>query len=395
MEGHLMRFVCAGDLHLGSGADLHPDGAKARLAEQEEVLGQIVDAANELEAPLLWAGDAWEHRRPTPAQVLAFKRQLDRLAYGAVVIPGNHDVEAFEEPTGYDLAATGLVVANHPTLVTGNGRQIACLPWAPPHRLVALDESGDRDRIHERLAEGLLEIARGMHAQMNDDTPKILLGHWSISGAGLPSGIPTDQLREPVIPLEALASIGFDAVVFGHIHRPQTLNDAGGSPIFYVGSPMPLNFGETTTDHGCWLLDLEHGPLRTGAGAYRIPLDYPQLQTIDARAGGDGDALAWDGGLDLIQGATVKLRIAATEEQARRLPLLAIKERLLEFGARHVWSIQIETEKAALERGATVDEGLDDLETFDRWLDEQDSEQTDGERQGIRDRHAAIVQGRL
>ncbi len=392
-----MRFVCAGDLHLGSGADLHPDGADARLLEQEGVLRQIVDAANELEAPLLWAGDAWEHRRPTPAQILALKRQLDRLEHGAVVIPGNHDVEAFDRPTGYDLAATGLVVANRPMVVGGHDYSVACLPWAQPARLVALDETGDRDRIHERLAEGLLEIARGLFEQTIK--PRILLGHWSISGAGLPSGIPTDQLREPVLNLEELAAIGYDAVVFGHIHRPQMLSQPANPPIFYVGSPMPLNFGETTSEHSAWVLDLgdpeELRQRRAQIATYQLPLDYPQLQTIDTEALDlpNGDVAAAH--RPVTAGATVKLRVAATEEQARRLDVGKLKHDVLEQGARHVWSIQIETERAALERGATADEGLDDLETFDRWLAENRPHETDPELGRLRDRHAAIVQARL
>ena len=219
-----MRFVCAGDLHIGSGGDLSPGGPDQRLLEMEDVLRQIVDAANELQCPLLWAGDAWERRRPAPAEILVVKRQFDRLTHGAIIIPGNHDVEAFERPTGYDLAAPGLVIANVPTIVvpgTSNHYGIACLPWAPPSKLVALDDGTDRDQLNLRLAEGLLEIARGLFAQLDPAGARILLGHWSISGASTPVGIPTDQFREPVLPLDELAAIGFDAIVFGHIHKPQ------------------------------------------------------------------------------------------------------------------------------------------------------------------------------
>ena len=62
-----MRFVCAGDLHLGSGADLSRDGADGRLAEQEAVLAQIIDAANEFSAAPLGrrrSGRTAGRRRP-------------------------------------------------------------------------------------------------------------------------------------------------------------------------------------------------------------------------------------------------------------------------------------------------------------------------------------------
>lgn len=400
-----MRFVCAGDIHLGSGPDLHPGGAKARLAEQEAVLGQIVDAANELEAPLLWAGDAWEHRRPTPAQVLAFRRQLSRLQNGAIVIPGNHDVEAFEEPTGYDLLDSEVpnlldihapTVANQPQIVTlGDGYNIACLPWAPPHRLVALDEGTPRSVLNARLADGLLDIARGLYAQMPVDAPRILLGHWAISGAALPSGLPTDQMTEPIVNLAELEAIGYDAIVFGHIHRAQMLSQPDSPPAFYTGSPMPLNFGEVNVDHCCWLLEIDAG---NDATAYRLPLRFPALQTIDTEAVTIGDEVqvAYK---QVEEGATVKIRVAATQEQARRLDVGALRRDLVEVRkARHVWSVEVNAERGEVVRGAAVDEGLDDVETFTAWLDLEGAlngvadEDVGGYRERLRERHQAIVE---
>jgi DNA repair exonuclease SbcCD nuclease subunit len=390
-----VRFVCVGDLHLGSGPDLHPDGARARLLEQEQVLSEIVDTANELEAPLLWCGDAWEHRRPTPAQVLAFERQLQRLEHGGIAITGNHDVEAFDEPTGYDLVHWQGINVDRPRIVGGHLYNIACLPWTPPHRLVELGQTADRDRIHERLAEGLLDIARGLFAEMPTGGARILLGHWSISGAGLPSGMPTDQLREPVLPLDELAAIGFDAIVFGHIHKPQLLSAPDTPPIFYAGSPLPLNFGEAESDHAAWLLEIDETDGR--ATAYRLPIEYPELQTIDTAA------VTLSTGVEIehrevVANATVKVRVAATEEQARRLDLAQLKSDLiLARGARHVWSVQLEVDKPELQRGATVDEGLDDLETFERWLEEGDEDDGFSEpfERRLRERHAAIVEARL
>ena len=388
-----MRFVCAGDLHLGSGADLSPDGADGRLAEMEAVLAQIVDAANELDAPLLWVGDAWEHRRPSPSEVIVVRRQFARLEQRALIIPGNHDVEAFGRPTGYDLLATAPIVVTTPGVVGGDGYQIACLPWAQASRLVDLED--DRDRVHERLAEGLLDIARGLYTSMEVDGPQILVGHWSISGASTPSGIPTDQFREPVIPLAELEAIGFDAIVFGHIHKPQILSMSDSPPVFYVGSPLALNFGETGSDHGAWLLDFSS----TGdAEAYMIALDSPRLVTIDAEFVEEFVAYP----VDEVAGCVVKLRIRATEEEARRLDLAGEREALFARGARQVWSIEVITQRAEPVRGAAVDEGLDDRELFDRWLDAvasyhhvQPAELLDRFNARLRDRHAAYLEATL
>ena len=127
-----------------------------------------------------------------------------------------------------------------------------------------------------------------------------------------------------------------------------------------------MNFGEPG-DHCCWLLEIDE----TSSLAFQMPLESPRLLTVDARAGGDGDALAWDGGLPDLAGAIVKLRIAATEAQARRLPLPDIKARLLEFGARHVWAVQVFVERVGVAAGAAVvDESVDDLQAFEIWLNE-------------------------
>lgn len=378
-----MRFVCAGDLHIGAGADLHPEGLDYRLLDQEAVLRQIVDAANELEAPLLWAGDAWERRRPTPAEILVVRRQFARLQHGAIVIPGNHDVEAFERPTGYDLLEAGVITAAAPGFQYHDGWSIAYLPWAPPARLVAL-EDGDRDTVNQRLAEGLLEIARGLYAQMDPSYgPKILLAHWSVSGAALPAGLPTDQLREPVIDLAGLKAIGFDAIVLGHIHRPQLLSAGGQPPIFYVGSPMPLNFGETSTGHGAWLLD-------TDSGAFQIPIASTPLITIEAGWDTELEGLSWPA-VD-VAGTVVKMRIHASQEHARRIDQAEVRRKLIEeHGARHVWAIQIEVERDAVVAGAPeIDESIDDLEALRLWLEQADFDPD--ESTGIRTRHAEYVQ---
>ena len=64
----------------------------------------------------------------------------------------------------------------------------------------------------------------------------------------------------------------------------------------------------------------------------------------------------------------VKLRIRATEEEARRLDLPAEREALFAAGARQVWSIEVITERAELVRGPAVEEDIDDRDALERWL---------------------------
>ncbi len=336
----------------------------------QDVLAKIVDIANELDAPLLWAGDAWERRRPSPAEVLIVQRQFARLTRGGVAIPGNHDVEAFERPTGYDLIGRGPEIVSMPQWVSIQDAAVACLPWAPPGKLRAqlMPELEDADALNDELAVMLIEIARGLYQAMPDDRPRILLAHWSVSGGSLPSGIPTDQLREPVLELPALAAIGFDAVVLGHIHVPQLLSEPDAPPIFYVGSPLPLNYGERDSDHCVWLLETAP-PKIIGreAAAFQIPIESRRLVQVELEAGQllEGVEMPFLPA-DVPSRSTAKIIIRGTRAEVERLDLSAIRSRFDEVA--HVWSLQVELEREQVVRGAALDETIDDAEALELWL---------------------------
>lgn len=356
------RFLCTGDLHLGAGADLGREPGE-RLAEQEAVWLRIVEMANELQVPLVFAGDAWERRRPTPAELIAFFRPLDKARLEPLIIPGNHDVEAFDRPTGYDVRSPEIAARRfrfhvpRPDVVAVDGVVFCCLPWAPPGHLVALQEGGDRDELNHRLAAGLVEIARGLHAQARElkaDAAAVLLAHWNVTGAVTTTGMTVDFFREPTLPLGDLEAIGFDAVVLGHIHRPQLLGDR----TFYVGSPMPLNFGEAASEHCVWLLDVERGAMQ----AFQIPVESRPLVTLDVE--NPGEAIA---GLDRVDGAVVKVRIRATPEEARRLDVAGYRQQLLDAGAWKVWAVQVDVDKPDLVR-AELAEDLSDVDALEQWL---------------------------
>jgi hypothetical protein len=65
------KLLCFGDLHLGAGSDYGAEPGD-RLRDQQDVLAMIVQLANENEVDaVLFAGDAFHRRRPTPAEMLA------------------------------------------------------------------------------------------------------------------------------------------------------------------------------------------------------------------------------------------------------------------------------------------------------------------------------------
>jgi DNA repair exonuclease SbcCD nuclease subunit len=355
-----MRLLCTGDLHISDLPSLGPE----RLAEQEQVWRRCLEIGREYEVDaVLFAGDAWEGRRPTPDEFLAFERPLvyHRGHSPVYAIVGNHDLTHAEAGCGLDvLAEAGLlelyrrpgwdILLGHPLGNPSCG--VAFLPWAPVSRLVAATDGADRNQVNQLAAEALVETARGLREQI--DGPAILLTHFAIEGAALPSGGGVEEhMREPILPIHDLEEIGFDAIVAGHIHAPQILGavrpvqeTAGAGlgekapaprPQFYVGSPLPLNFGEANCKHGIWLLDTD------GWTFDFIEIENTRLfdtlnvpDDLVARLADEGDYEEF-AMFNVDDGAYMKVRYTATAEQARRIDPGALRASLLEAGAHRVW----------------------------------------------------------
>ena len=253
-----MRLLACGDLHIGAGAQFDREPG-SRLTDQERALEQIVALVDEHQADtVLIAGDVFHRPRPTPGELLVFDRFARQLAARAHVlaIVGNagHDLEAGDRPCGLDLFHGSIAVHRMPAVWHGQGLSVATLPSVPAHRLVATRNGGDRATLFQDVADLLIATARGLRAEIPAGRPAVLLAHWSIEGASLPNGLPVADLNEPVLPLDDLMELGYDAVIAGHIHRHQILSE--DPLIAYVGSLSVCDFGEVGYDHGVVLLDV-------------------------------------------------------------------------------------------------------------------------------------------
>lgn len=420
------KLLCTGDLHLGAGSEY---GRKPgdRLRDQEDVLNRIADVAiDEGVDGILIAGDTFNGPAAPPEQLAILARFIDRLQgrIPILAITGNgvHDL-SMRETNGLEIFnhIDGITVHSQPTVVEFAGCAVATLPWVSPARLVAARNGGDRDEVNADVAQLLLDIAaRGLEecATVAPGAPTILLGHWSVSGASLPNGLPVDQLREPVIPLADLLALGYDATVLGHIHAAQHFlpdasamrivwSDGSGSgttfPHFYVGSPTPLNFGEADTAHGVWILDLPGGSSSSAArtdGSGRghgqsngddpavypgstpgfrstfIPIESRPFVTLDYDFVDDERSLeqlaeGWYEELTSMRGirdAIVRMRYRVTAADARSIDVAGIR-RALDDAAMVKIQPDIVREERARVQG--LDEGLDELAALDLYIDSQ------------------------
>lgn len=403
-----MRILCTGDWHLGAGADYgaHPGD---RLADQAKVCDRIVEIAREEGvSAVLFAGDAFERRTPTPAELMVwrgFVEQLDALRIPLHSIVGNHDVARADLPTAMEVVDP---VSRTPVVYhLGEGMALATLPWTPPAELIAARGGGDRDDLNEQVAEHLIEAARGLRNMI--DGPAILLGHWSVEGAALPNGLDVSLLREPVLDVDALVEQDWDAVVLGHIHKWQSWGRAGveyrdrPGVIAYVGSPMPLNFGEANDEHGVGILTVEDD----GAGEWvLVPIESRPFVTVSVdltstipfveevpASQADPRAMRYeDIGLDEtdviaaaiathlpLTDAVVRIRYKATAEQARRVDQGALRELVMNAGTHKLYAIQAEVTRSDRARVAGVDESLDVEAALDRWLTSEGVDESQAE----------------
>lgn len=111
---------------------------------------------------------------------------------------------------------------------------------------------------HADLTEWLLKEASAIRGR------KVLFGHFQIVGAYL-----NNAKTVTGVPLEALN--GFDTVLLGHIHQPQSLTPR----IHYVGSPFQQDWGEAGQLKHLSILDTDTLKVTT------VPLEgYPQYRAV-------------------------------------------------------------------------------------------------------------------
>lgn len=350
-----MTLLVASDLHLGAGASLGN-----RLEDQRSSWERVCAKAVELGADVLFGGDAFHARRPGPTEIDVFQEGLEILRDGGrtlVAIPGNHDILSREAPSALEVACAGFDAhvlrgydIEHLLVETTDGL-VGFLPWEPP----AMDA--------RRTADALMVIA----GELAHRGARILIAHHALSGASLPTGLPVLELAEPILDSHALAQMGFDVVLSGHIHKRQVIVEE--PLVAHIGPLSRGNFGERDVETGLWKIHVG-GPQRYGAEWVAVPdrafvaieADVRDVAAAELRI---GDAIAERA----IEGAIVRVAWQQTADQV--VDQSAILSLLHELGAHHVDRLQPIVERVVSTRHEGVTDTSDPRESFDRWLDGQ------------------------
>jgi DNA repair protein SbcD/Mre11 len=274
-----IRILHFADLHVGmeNYGRLDPaTGTSSRTRDFLDRLDEVVAHAQEHQADLvIFSGDAFKTRDPEPTQQREFARRIKRLAESVPVLllVGNHDLP------GAALKATSLDiyhVLDIPNVIVGykpEGRLLKTssgpvyLAWIPyPSRNRLLADEAYRGKSLPELESALQEVVTGMIGDLAktaalQTAPRILAGHFSVSGAVFGSERSVMLGGDVAVAKSALADPVWDYVALGHIHKQQNLTDGetGVPPVVYSGSLERIDFGEEKEPKGfCWV-EVERG----------------------------------------------------------------------------------------------------------------------------------------
>ena len=266
---HLLHFS---DLHIGmeNYGRLDPaSGVNGRILDFLHRFDELIEYGLEHEVDLvIFAGDAFKTRNPSPTYQRAFARRVKRLADSGVpviLLVGDHDLPTMaQRASSVDIFHTlevpnvvvGRVEEVH-TIPTRRGPvQVAAAPYPVRRRL--LSQEGYRSLSIEQLDKELQRIVtaniEAMAAKLDPSIPAVLTSHQSVSGATFGSERSVMIGRDAVILKSVVADPVWDYVALGHIHKHQSINGESYPPVVYSGSLERIDFGEEGEAKGfCWV----------------------------------------------------------------------------------------------------------------------------------------------
>ena len=408
MASEPIRVLHFADLHIGMEAygQIDPQtGLNRRVVDFLYAFDRIVDYAIEHEADLiLFCGDAFKNRDPSPTYLREFAARLRRLLEAGLpvfLLFGNHDLPGMEKrATPLDVfgefrpllrGGEGLIVGRREDVHRIDTRrgplQVIGMPFPVRSRLLK-DETWRNlspEELDHQLRETLHAVLQHLlETKIDPALPTIVAGHFSIEGAAYGSERQVMIGYDVVLPPSMFRHPAIDYVALGHIHKHQALGD-GAPPIVYSGSVERVDFSEEDEPKGfCWV------EVRRGDARWRF-VELPARRfftlSLDLRQAADPEMTAIAEirrQADRIREAVVRARVRIRPEQAERLREARLREELEKAGAFSVSSLHIEREESVRSRiSLTEMEHLTPLDLLARYLDSRDPPPDPGRRERL------------
>jgi exonuclease SbcD len=387
----MIRMLHFADVHIGMenyGRTEPNTGLSTRVVDFLKRMDEMIDYAKSNAVDVVvFAGDAFKNRQPNPTFQREFAWRIRDLCETCptVLLVGNHDLPTTLSRASsieiYDtLAVPNVLVADeydvYPIETKSGPLQIATAPYPTRARLLTGDEAqtSSISQVDERLQNSLQTILRDLARKaQQSDAPRVLTGHFTVSGATVGSERNIMVGRDVSILLSEIADPTWDYVALGHVHKHQNLTDGrnGIPPVVYSGSLERIDFGEEGDPKGfCWV-ELERG----NTSWQFVPVSARPFVTlrIDVRKSADPTEKVLDTiNKRSLEDAIVRLIIQAEPEQESRLRDSTIHNALREAHVSVVASIQKDIERPSRSRLGDSPEGLTPMELLERYLISKD-----------------------
>jgi len=383
-----LRILHFADVHIGMenyGSSDPVTGVSSRVTDFLRRMDEMVDYARANGVDLtVFAGDAFKTRAPNPTFQREFAWRVRDLAGMAplVMVLGNHDMQPSREKASSVEIYSTLDVPNVwvadsyevRRLETQRGPVVVGSAPYPFRSRLLEDEKTAGMTIAETdalLAEKLTNVLDALagEADAHGPIPRLLAGHFSVSGALLGSERGIMLGRDVQVALSAVADPRWDYVALGHIHKHQNLTRGrtDAPPVVYSGSMERIDFGEEGDAKGfCWV------ELARGAAAWQfVPVKARPFVTLraDLRQSADPTrALLQDIRGHDLKGAIVRVIVQLSAENENQLNESAVREALRAAGIHHLASLQKDVERADRARLGISPEGLTAEELLERYL---------------------------
>ena len=282
-----MKILHTSDWHVG-----RTIRGRSRTDEHREVLAEITSVAGgEAVDLILVAGDLFDVVAPSAeSEEIVFRALLDLAAVAPVVIvAGNHDhprrLEAVAPLLELGRVRVGAALRRPDEggvikLATAAGQtaRIALIPFVGQRAIVSADDlmALDPDQHGGQYAGRLAAVIAKLTERISLDEVNLVVAHMMVAGGTVGGG----ERSAHTIFDYAVSPQAFDGslsyVALGHLHRPQKVPAA--APVWYSGSPLQMDFGETEDKKSVLLVEAEPGlparvrevPLNAGRRLLRL-----------------------------------------------------------------------------------------------------------------------------
>lgn len=378
-----MKILHTADWHIGQFKGPVVDGVNLRSQDTVKCLEYMVEIAIEERPDIVCiSGDIFHQEQIGPVrysdEMINATNIITSLAHFAkyvIVMRGtpNHDGGGqFRVLNRMLLNVKNVSVVTEPVVIKTPLTDIACIPGFDKQEFRSKFPGLSADDENLAWTKYISDMVLALRAEC-EKTP-ILMAHYTVPGCNMESGQTSFFTNfEPVIPREALMAARYEAVLLGHIHRPQIIE--GFDNVFYSGAINAMNFNDEGQDRGFWIHEFnEKGTLIKG---HRYTTPYRQFRTITWDSDEVGNYIR-EGVMYLhrtgipeeVADKIVRVRYSCTSEQKKALNIPLLQKNLYEVGAFYVADIEAENTIDITNRGLLSEES-DPRLNLKKWLDEK------------------------